>query len=287
VIEAKCLEVASGGRTRLAGIDFSLLPGEFVAVVGPNGAGKSTLLQALCGDLVPCRGDVFLDGERLAAMPARRRASRLAVLPQEDPLRFPFHAAELVLLGRLPHLRGRETARDHGLALEALERCRAFELRDRIVTRLSGGERQRVQLARVLCQVLEPLGHSRFLLLDEPLSAQDIGHQHALLQELRLFARSGAGVLAVLHDLNLAARYADRVVLMREGRVVTCAPPRAALAPARIRQAFDVDVDVLTAPDGSPVVLPRLALTDVLAGRRADPLVREPRGSRTLPEELS
>lgn len=184
-------------------------------MLGPNGAGKSSLLGALSGELSAHQGRVLLDQRELAQWEGMQRAQRLAVLPQASSLDFAFRVEEVVGLGRLPHQTGR--IRDAQIVSAALAAADVGHLRDRSYLALSGGERQRVHLARVLAQ-LWPGQEGQSLLLDEPTSALDPLHQHVTLQAIRAFAEQGVAVLVILHDLNLAARYCDRVLLLEGAR---------------------------------------------------------------------
>ena len=257
-LTASGVEVWRGRGRALGPIDLVLQPGEVVAVVGPNGAGKSTLLSALAGEFRLAAGDVLLEGLPLDRWPARERARRLAVLPQESSLGFGFTALEVALLGRSPHTgRGSEDA-DLEAALAALDATDTRHLASRSYPTLSGGEKQRVQLARVLAQLSEPLeqGH-RYLLLDEPTSSLDLAHQHLVLEAAGRFAREGGAVLAVLHDLNLAARHAHRMVLLAGGRPVEEGPPARVLRPDLIAETFGLSVVIAEWPEApGPWVLP-------------------------------
>jgi iron complex transport system ATP-binding protein len=258
MLEARHLTVTVGRHTALTDVSLALTPGEVMAVVGPNGAGKSTLIKALCGEVVPTQGTVWLAGRRLAAWPRRARARVLAVLPQSTTLAFPFTALEVVLLGRTPHLRGAETAHDCRIALAALAAAGMARYAQRLYPTLSGGERQRVQLARILAQIWEaPGGDARYLLLDEPTASLDLAYQHSTLATVRDFARQGVGVLAVLHDLNLAAQYADGIVVLKDGQQLGAGRPHDVLTPELICSAFTLPALVLPHPRLTcPLVVP-------------------------------
>lgn len=240
------LSVRRGGRATLIDATLRLAPGETVAIVGPNGAGKSTLLRALAGELATHAGRVMLNGRDLAGLPPRVRAAERAVLGQEPRVAAPFTVGEVVALGL--HARGLSPARGRGaeivqaaLALLALE-----ALRDRPVTEISGGEARRAHIARVFAQVWDQTpGRDRFVLLDEPTANLDLRHQHGALAAAQTFARSGAGVLLVLHDLALAARYADRVVVMQAGRILAAGSPARVLTPGLLARAYGVAPDLL------------------------------------------
>jgi iron complex transport system ATP-binding protein len=182
-------------------------------------------------------------------MAGLEQAKRRAVLPQDSPLSFPYSAFEVALMGRNPHHRGAEGPRDYEIARAALEAAGALDLADRLYPSLSGGEKQRVQLARVMAQVWEapPSGH-RYLLLDEPTSSLDLAHQHSTLRLAKRFTQGGAGVLAVLHDLNLAAQYADRILVLSAGHAVALGSPLEVLTPELVALAFHTPVLVTPHP---------------------------------------
>lgn len=214
-LQIDTLRVQSGRHTLLHQVSLQVAAGELVVLLGPNGCGKSTLLRAICGEL-PAEGDIRLFGQPRQHWPARRLARQLAVLPQHSDLRFDFQARQVVAMGRLPWP-GRE-AEQAPVVEQAMQAMDVWQLRDAPYLQLSGGERQRIHLARVCCQLDDHL--PGLLLLDEPTSALDPGHQHQVLQQVRRLARRGHAVLMVLHDLNLASRYADRLVLMQGGRLL-------------------------------------------------------------------
>lgn len=214
--------VRIGGRNLIEDITLAVEPGEVVAIVGPNGAGKSTLVKALSGDIRLAAGRVEMNGRALGAW-RRRDAARLrGILPQASSLSFPFRAHEVVLMGRAPHIAGVERPRDYEIARSAMALAEVGHLWDRLYPTLSGGEQQRIQLSRVLAQIWDPPegGQARVLILDEPTSSLDIAHQHAVLAAGKRLAGDGVAVLAVLHDLNLAIAYADRIAVLDRGRLV-------------------------------------------------------------------
>ncbi|MFN4121433.1 heme ABC transporter ATP-binding protein [Acidovorax sp.] len=208
--------VQVGGRTLLEGLTATLPPGRFTAILGPNGAGKSTLLSLLSAQRKPDAGQVLLDGMPLSSLPAATLALRRAVVPQESAVAFDFTAREVAELGRYPH---RQQPAPHEAAIVdgALGATGVIALAERSFNTLSGGEKARVHLARALAQVWSPRpdGAARWLLLDEPTAALDLAHQHQALRLLRDWAHGeGCSVVAVLHDVNLALRYADDVLLL-------------------------------------------------------------------------
>ncbi|MEO0558358.1 MAG: heme ABC transporter ATP-binding protein [Bacteroidota bacterium] len=247
--------VRIGSATLLDGLSLGISPGEVVAVVGPNGAGKTTSLRLLAGETEPTQGRVLLDGQRLDASPMGALALRRAVLPQQSSLGFGFSTLDVVLLGRTPHSTGRRA--DLDAAARAMRRAGVEHLAAQRYPTLSGGERQRVHLARVLAQLDGTPDGDRYLLLDEPTSALDLGHQHAVLRVAREEAANGTGVLAVLHDLNLAAQYADRIAVLAEGQLVALGTAESVLTPAIVQCAFGISVMVTQNPCvACPLVVP-------------------------------
>lgn len=246
MLRTENVSFAVSGKSLVSSVDITLSSGEVVALLGPNGAGKSTLLKLLCGQTKATTGAVFFEDRELSAWPPRELARKRAVLPQSSAVPFDFTALEIVLLGRSPH--GDAGAHD-AMAREAMEKAESLHLADRTVTTLSGGEMQRVQLARVLVQIGLKAGDGpRCLMLDEPISNLDPAHQHSALRIARDLARDGAGVLIVLHDLNLAAQYADRLVLMKGGKIVADGTPDAVLTEEQIGAVFDVKATVVRNP---------------------------------------
>jgi iron complex transport system ATP-binding protein len=230
----------AGGRQLLGGLSIEVRPGELHVVLGVNGAGKSTLLKLLAGDLRPSQGEVRLNGREIRSWPLRQRARLRAVLPQGDNLRFAFSAREVVALGRQAALSG-SPEQESAVLAAAMAEADVLPLAQRSYLQLSGGERQRVQLARVLAQLALLPGQSptpRYLLLDEPTAALDLAHQHACMALLRRGLGTGLGVLAVLHDINLASSYADTVSLLHQGRLLAQGPPAVVLTPALLGQAY-------------------------------------------------
>jgi iron complex transport system ATP-binding protein len=233
--------VRAGGATLLADASVTVTPGEVFVLLGPNGAGKSTLFSVASGLRRDHAGRALLDGRPLAHWPADALARRRAVMAQKASVAFPFRVHEVVMLGRAPH-RGLASARDDAAAVDAaMERADVAHLADRLYPTLSGGEQQRVQLARALAQVWGPADpDARFLLLDEPTASLDLGHQAALLGIVREFADRGGGVLMILHDLNLAAAVADRIALLRAGRVVATGTPSEVVTRERVEHVYQV-----------------------------------------------
>lgn len=255
MLEADRITVSAGARDLLADVSIRVAPGRITAIVGPNGAGKSTLMKALTGEITPRAGGVTLDGVAIRHVPAGRLAQRRAVLPQSSSLAFPFTVHEVVRLG-VGGLRDAGAIRERVAA--ALARVDLGGFGGRYFQELSGGEQQRVHLARVLCQVWDPVkdGEPRYLFLDEPTASLDLRHQILALDEALRFARGGGGVAAILHDLNLAALYADHLVVISAGRVAAEGPPHRVLTEATLSDVFGVRMRIGTRADGGPFVMP-------------------------------
>jgi iron complex transport system ATP-binding protein len=242
--------VTLGRRTVLRGISAEFRPGTLTGIVGPNGAGKSTLARAMLA-LAPASGSVRIDGVDAAAMPRGELARRIAYVPQGQILHWPLTVERLVGLGRLPHLAPMSRISDADTAAieRAMARADVLDLRDRIATELSGGERARVLFARALAV------EARALIADEPLASLDPGHQIDVMELLSAEAAGGALVIAVLHDLTLAARYCDRLLLIDEGRIVAGGTPAEVLTADRLRAVYGIDAAVETAGDWPTITL--------------------------------
>ncbi len=256
-VEVRGLRAAYGAAVVLEGVSFALPPGGLAVLLGPNGAGKSTLLHCLTGLHRPAAGEVRLFGRDPAALPAAERARLVAVVPQELFAPLPFTVGEIVRMGRTASLPrwGRAGAEDRRAADQAMAYMDVLELRDRPFDALSGGERQRVALAMALAR--EP----RLVLLDEPTSHLDINHRFEILQLLdRLHRERGLTVLLTSHDLDLAARFGERLLLLDRGRLEAEGPPRDVLEPDRLRRVYRCDLRVEFDAAGIPVVRPPLPL---------------------------
>ena len=263
MLEASGISVTLGGTPILREVAFCLRGGEVVALIGPNGAGKSTLLDVLSGAVGADAGEVRLGGRALAAWPRRALARRRAVLPQTPVLSFPFRVFDVVMLGRSPHSGRSSRDADLRIAHAVLAETGMLEFAERIYTTLSGGERQRAELSRVLAQIWpEPGQHAhevecRHLLLDEPANNLDLAHQQAVMVTARRLAGWGYGVLAVLHDPNLAAVHADRICVLAEGRMAADGPPCTVVTEDLFERVFGTRVRIVRHPNhGRPVVLP-------------------------------
>lgn len=246
------LSVTVGGKTILREISLQARPGQLTALLGANGAGKSTLLRTVSGNITPQHGRVLWNTVDVLALPPRQRARLIAVLPQQSTLPPGFTVREVVHMGRTPYLNflGQPGPRDEDIVYRALEQAQAAHLANRAVETLSGGEAQRVLLARALAQ------QTPILLLDEPTTWLDLQHQMHLLTLLRdLATAENLTVLLVLHDLNLALRFADHAVLLHQGRVLTAGAPTAVLSPNQVAAAYGWPVTRFEVA-GQPVLLP-------------------------------
>jgi iron complex transport system ATP-binding protein len=245
---------AYGRAPVLTGLDLSIASGTITGILGPNGSGKTTLVRLASAALRPSTGRIALFDAEISSLPSRERARAVAVVPQETYPVFDFTVEEVVRMGRAPHLGlfGLEGARDRKVAREAMERCEVVHVAARSFRALSGGERQRVMLARALAQA------ARLLLLDEPTAFLDLKHRLAVYALLgRLHRDNGLTVVVVSHDINLAARHCDRLVLLRCGAIAADGTPAEVLRPDPIRSVYEVDVEVGTDPSsGRPFVIP-------------------------------
>jgi len=254
MLEAKNITVNYGPREAVADVSLRAEPGEIIAIIGPNGAGKSTLLRTLNSSLRASRGEVLLDGEPMQSFARRAIARRIAVVAQEADLRFPVTVMEFVLGGRYAwsNAWGWENEHDVEIAREILRETELENFASRLMTELSGGERQRAVLARALAT------EAKVLLLDEPTANLDLAHQATMLRLVRgrCDQRECAAVV-VTHDVNLAAEFADRVLLLKNGREIAAGTPREVLTPSLLRTVFGLEVLVDAHPvTGAPRVTP-------------------------------
>jgi len=265
MLEIVDLSVGYGTKTVLQQVNFDLQPGEILAVIGPNGAGKSTLVRALSGVLPLQSGKVLFKGKDLSLLLPHERARLIAVVPQARSIPAAYTAWQVVMLGRTPYLNwfGQTTREDEDLVRQAMERTRTIELAERLVSELSGGELQRVLLARALVQT------TPVMLLDEPTTHLDLQYQINLLNQVQGLihqpegwaqanGHGAPGALVVLHDLNLVSRYADRVMLLVQGRIRALGTRDEVLQPDLLSEAFGIELDVVQNPTGPhALVIPR------------------------------
>lgn len=236
MLAVRDITLSRGGRQLLQDVDLALQAGQVLGVIGPNGAGKSSLLRVLAGLARPQAGTVRLDGEDIHQHSAAKRARGIGYHPQQAMLHWPLSVAAVVALGRYAHGASMDalSPRDHEAIAAAIERCGLAALVERRADQLSGGELARVHIARLLA------GEHRLLLADEPIANLDPRYQMEILQALRAHARDRGGVVVVLHDLNIAARHCDQLLLLAAGEVVSAGPPGAVLTAARVAEVFAV-----------------------------------------------
>ena len=250
-IDVEGCAVSLGGTEILSGVSLRVDPGEFVGLVGPNGAGKTTLLRTISGVHAPTAGSVTVAGVDVHAVASKRASRVLAVVPQETALSFSFPVRDVVAMGRYPHRSRFSTPSpdDRDAVDRALERTTTMELADRPIDAVSGGERQRVLIARALAQ------ETRVLLLDEPTASLDVNHRVEVLSLVRELVADGHTVLAAIHDLEMAARWCDRLAVLADGTITECGDPEAVLTRETLESAFDATAVVATEPTtGTPHV---------------------------------
>ena len=248
-IEVQNVTLSFGDTRVLSGVSLSVAPGTFVGLVGPNGAGKTTLLGTINAALSPDAGTVRVGGEDVRSLSRRAVSRRVATVPQDTTASFDFTVRQVVEMGRHPHRPRFGTDPDPGAVDRALERTGTVELADRPIGQASGGERQRAVLARALAQ------DAPALVLDEPTASLDVNHQVETMDMVRGLVDEGRTAIAAIHDLNLAARYCDALVLLADGEIFARGPPASVLTPDRLAAAFDARATVVEHPvTGSPLV---------------------------------
>lgn len=253
IVENLSIRYESDNHTAVKGVNLQIGAGQLLVIVGPNGCGKSSLLRAIARLQKPYSGQVLVDGKNIWQLSARQAAHAIALLPQSPLAPEGISVIDLVRYGRHPHqgLFQQWSTHDQTVIEEAMSACNVAQLAQRRLDRLSGGQRQRCWLAMILAQ------QAPLMLLDEPISMLDLGHQLEVLSLAKRLARSGASVVVVLHDLIAAARYADVLVAMQNGSIVAQGAPRDIVTPQLVKTLYGVDADILAAPsDNSPVVVP-------------------------------
>lgn len=256
-IEVRHLHVSYGEREILSGISFNCLPNEITAIVGENGAGKTTLMNCLAG-ISDFSGEINFNGRDVNEFSIAELAKVRAVLPQQSHLNFPFKVAEVIRLAMF--MSAISFTQQEQIIEQCLRRVDAWQFAEKNYLKLSGGEKQRVQLARVLAQVhANQKQIARYLLLDEPTSALDLAHQYATLKMLNELRFDNIGALIIVHDLNLASLYCDKVILLHQGQLLKHGTPNQVFQTACINDAFNIDVAINTHPDkDKPFLIPRL-----------------------------
>jgi iron complex transport system ATP-binding protein len=258
VLSIDNVSVLAWGARLLNEVSLCVNSGELLAIIGPNGAGKTTLMNTLVNEghkQQVVSGNITVCSHKYNEWSALERARHVALLPQLSSLNFPYTVYEVIQLGRFPHSTGKSI--DQLIIRDALKALDISHLKDRLYTQLSGGEKQRVQLARVMVQVWRADdAESRLLLLDEPTSSLDLGHQQQLMHVIRAFADQGVGIIMVAHDINLVSQYADQLLALCCGEVVAQGAPQDVITPHLMNKLYQVDVDVVPHPvNAKPVVL--------------------------------
>lgn len=250
-LSARGLRYSVGDAVLVDEIDVAFASGELVAIVGPNGAGKTTLIRLLSAELQPTSGGVDMDGDPIAGLDATTLALARAVLGGVPVVRLPFAVREIVLMGRYPHRADPDNSRDndHAIAMQSMELTDTAHLALRFYPTLSSGEQARVSMARVLAQ------RAPLMLLDEPTASLDISHRERVMRLLRDLTGAGATVVTVLHDLNVAAGYADRIVMMNRGSVVAAGTPEEVLDPGLLQEVYAQPMAVIPHPLGRGVLV--------------------------------
>ena len=238
------------GQTNiLQGISAEFRPGELNVILGPNGSGKSTFLKICSGGLTRYEGAVTYKGKPLTEWDTNILAGSRAVMSQQPDLHFPLTVEEVVMMGRYPHFRMNPRRKDRDICRMVMEKMNLLGFAGRNYLTLSGGEKQRVQFARVLAQIWEPPEQGdRYLFLDEPLNNLDISYQQEFLETAAAFKKENTVLIAVLHDINLAAHYGDRLFFLKEGRLIASGPPAAMITRERLREVFNIQAELIPHP---------------------------------------
>lgn len=260
MLEVKDLSVSYGSRHILKKVNLKAREGEVIGIVGPNGSGKTTFLKSIVKYLKPDAGSICINEKNINDMDNRQIAKNVAVVSQIVSIGFDFTVRDIVLMGRTPYISGAERPEDIKIAEDAMKRTNTYDFRERMVTQLSGGELQRVIIARALAQT------PRILLLDEPTSHLDIAHQVEIFDLVREAANGGLTVIAVIHDLNLAAHYCDRICMLKGGEIVCIGQPKAVFTEENIQHTFNIPVEVNTLKTNNSLYIMPLLRTVPRAG---------------------
>lgn len=257
MLRTENISYAIGKKEILKNISAEFQPGEFNMILGPNGSGKSTFLKIFSGEIGKFHGSVVYGDKKIAAIRKEELARKRAVMSQHTELGFPLLVEEVVMMGRYPHFTFNPNKKDISICNEIIQKMRLEEFKDRNYLTLSGGEKQRVQFARVLAQVWEePADGFRYLFLDEPLNSLDISYQHEFLKLAADLIKHHTVIIAVMHDINLAAQYADRLFFFKQGEMIREGKPAAILSSELIDTVFNIKTTVIPNPvNGKPLVV--------------------------------
>ena len=257
MLSIKNVSYSVGKKEIVKNISVDLLPGEFTMILGPNGSGKSTFLKLFSGEIKAKEGTIFYLDTKISELKKEALAKVRAVMSQQPELGFPLTVDEVVMMGRYPHFTFNPGKKDEAICNEVIEQMNIAELKDRNYLTLSGGEKQRVQFARVLAQIWEMPSHGhRYLFLDEPLTNLDINYQQEFLTIARSLTKTDTVLVAVMHDVNLAVQYADKLIFLKDGEMVSYGNPLEILSEELIKNVFDVDTKIITNPvSGLPLMV--------------------------------
>ena len=257
MLRTENISFSIGKKQILKNVSATFLPGEFNMILGPNGSGKSSFLKIFSGEINKFQGTVLYDDKKIKELRKEDLAKKRAVMSQQADLGFPLLVEEVVMMGRYPHFTFNPNKKDITICNEVIERMNLVEFKERNYLTLSGGEKQRVQYARVLAQVWEkPTDGYRYLFLDEPLNSLDISYQHEFLQSAVELMKEHTVLIAVMHDINLAAHYADNLFFLKEGEMVVHGRPKDILTENIIEQVFNIKTTVIENPvTGKPLVI--------------------------------
>jgi iron complex transport system ATP-binding protein len=249
MLSAKNISYHIGKTSILQNVSADFLPGEFAMILGPNGSGKSTFLKIFSGEINKFEGAVYYSGSNIHSIKKETLATYRAVMSQQPELSFPLTVEEVVMMGRYPHFTFSPVKKDIEICREALALMHLCDFKERNYTTLSGGEKQRVQYARVLAQIWEPpVSGLRYLFLDEPLNNLDIKYQQNFLKTACSFKNSQTVLVAVMHDINLATQYADKLIFFKQGKIRAQGTPQTVITEALVKEIFEVDVTVVKSP---------------------------------------
>ena len=257
MLRTENISFSVGKKQILKNVSASFLPGEFNMILGPNGSGKSSFLKIFSGEINKFQGTVLYEDKKIKELRKEELAKKRAVMSQQADLGFPLLVEEVVMMGRYPHFTFNPNKKDITICNEVIERMNLVEFKERNYLTLSGGEKQRVQYARVLAQVWEkPTDSYRYLFLDEPLNSLDIRYQHEFLQVAVELIKDHTILIAVMHDINLAAHYADNLFFFKEGELVVHGKPKDILSAAMIEKVFNIKTTVIENPvTGKPLII--------------------------------
>lgn len=257
MIEASDVTFKVGSKTLLKNVSFKLRPGELCAITGANGAGKSTFLKVLCRELRHASGKIEINGRSINDYSSLEMAQIRSVLSQQNRVSLPFKVAEIVMMGRYPFFGRKPSSKDHSIVENCINRLEINHLADRLYPTLSGGEQQRVQIAKTLAQVWKT--PNAYIFLDEPTTGLDLKHQYQLIQLANELANNGYGIVAVIHDLNVAMQHTDKVLLLNKGEVHAYGKPADVLTPQNIKETFGITVNVVNSIEGhGSLIIPQV-----------------------------